>query len=295
MPWQLVMLFQNLLSAVFAINSRVIARRFHRATMPLNIIMYALISLSGLVYACSKGLHSIVFSIFIHYLGLFLFAGLCFAVTNMLSYMVFQYVDAAIASLLASFNVVVAVIFSTLLIHESLTIRQLVGGLILLGAMQLILTLKLSKYRHKKLGRAITISILASIFYGLAVATEKYLLNRVNLSTYLTFGWGFQFVGVVVVSLVLGRSTKANFGLLKSKRFWQFALPAGLIRMFAGLLYIFSLKLANNLSLVSALTGLKIILTALLATYFLKEVHFIRRKLEAAFLAAFGIAVMLWK
>jgi drug/metabolite transporter (DMT)-like permease len=203
--------------------------------------------------------------------------------------------DAAIASLLASFNIIATIIFSTLLIGEGLTLRQLIGGLILMASMQLILTINISKYKHRRLGKAIMLSLLASLFYGLATVTEKYLLNRVNLPTYLTFGWGFQFLGAVIVSLILGKSMHANFKLLKSKSFWKYGLPASLLRMLSGLLYIISLRLANNLSLISALTGLKIILTAILATLILRETKFIVRKLQSAVLAATGIAVMLWK
>jgi hypothetical protein len=96
MPWQIIILLQNLLAAFFAIYSRNIAKRFNRATMPLNLMMYAFIALSGFSYALIRGLNTISIHSFVHFLPFFIFAGLCFAITNMLSYVVFQYVDAAL-------------------------------------------------------------------------------------------------------------------------------------------------------------------------------------------------------
>ena len=295
MPWQLLMLFQNLLAAIFAINSRQIALKFKRAALPLNLMIYAVISISGVAYALVKGFSSVSPSEFYHFVIFFVFAGACFAITNILSYIVFQYVDAAIATLLATLNVITSVVASTLLIHESLTSRQIFGAVIVLLSMYIILGVHANVYRRNRLWAGLFLSIVASIFFGFAAATEKYLLNHVNLSTYLVFGWGFQFVGVITVSVLLGIRLKADFVLLKKASFWKLALPASVIRMASGLLFIFSLKLSNNLSIISVYSGFKVILAALLGVYILRERAYLFRKFEAALLAMLGIAVMLWK
>lgn len=289
------MLFQNVLAAIFAVNSRLIARRFKHATVPLNVVIYLTIAVSGLGYAAIKGFSHVSLATFVHYMGLFFIAGICFAITNMLSYIVFEYVDAGVASLLSTLNIVAAVIFATIAIHEGLTWQQIVGGFILITSMELIVTLKLSHYRHKRLWQAILLSVLASVFFAFATTTEKYLLNHVNLPTYLVFGWGFQFIGVVAMSATLGIFAKTNIHLLREKKFWKFALPASLLRMVSGLLFIFSLKLSNNLSVISVLSGMKVILAALLGAYFLKEKEFLGRKLVAAMLATVAVAIIYWK
>ena len=289
------MLLHNVLAALFAIQSRQIARRFRDATIPLNIVVYGIIAISGLVYGMIEGLSDVSLGAFTNFAGFFVFAGVCFAAANMLSYVVFQYVDAAVASLLATFNVITTVILATVLINEGLTILQLVGAAVILASMQLVLSIHMSEARHNKLVLAVVLSILASVFCAVAVTTEKYLLDRVNLSTYLVFGWGFQFIGVVLVSLLLIRVTAAkDYLLLGNAKFWRMALPAGMTRMLGGLLFILSLRLADNLSLVSAFSGLKVVLAALLGMYVLKEREFMARKLKAAMMAMIGVAIMLW-
>lgn len=295
MSWPLLMLLQNIGAAIFALYSRRIAHRFHHATLPLNIINYGIIALSGLLYGLLHGLSKISMTSFGHFAGFFLFAGACFAITNILSFVVFEYVDAAIASLLSVLNVIAAVVLSTLIIHEGLTTRQLIGALVIFTGMHLVLTINLTRYKHKRLWSAVLLSLLASIFFALAITTEKYLLNHVNLSTYLVFGWGFQFMGVLTVSLFVQKLVRANFALLKRKKFWVLASQAGLVRMLSGLLFIYSLKLSNNLSLISVFSGLKVILVALLGAYYLRELDYLKRKLQAAVLSALGVAIMLWK
>ena len=289
------MIFQNVLAAFFAVNSRLIAKRFKSATIPLNLIIYAVIATSGLTYALAHGISSVHFVLFRQYLGFFLFAGICFAVTNVLSYLVFEYVDAAIASLLSTLNIIAAVVLSTLLLREGLNWHQVIGAAVLLIGMEVILTINLTRYKHKRLLRAVLLSALASLFFALAITTEKYLLNKVNLSTYLFFGWTSQFVGVCALAILFGRAVKANFSLLRQSNFYRFAVPASLVRMYSGLLFIYSLKLSNNLSIISVLSGLKIILAALLAAYLLKERDYLTRKVEAAVLATVGIAIIYWK
>jgi drug/metabolite transporter (DMT)-like permease len=295
MPWQLLMIFQNLLAAVFAIYSRRLALKFKHATIPFNLLTYAVIAASGIIYALLHGVLSIRPQIFVDHIGFFALAGVCFAITNILSYVVFQYVDAAIASLLSTFNIIAAVILATIVLGEGLTPIQIVGGMVLIAGMEVILTINMGRYRHEKLVQAVLLSALAGIFFAFATTIEKHLLNEVPLSTYLVFGWGFQFLGVCAIALLFGRKLKSNFGLLRQAKFYRIALPASLIRMFGGLLFIYSLKLSNNLSIISVLSGLKIILAALLGAYFLKERSYMGRKLEAAGIAMAGIALLYWR
>ena len=295
MSWQLLMIFQNLLSAVFAINSRQIANDFKHATMPFNLLVFGVIAGSGSLYALFHGAASIDPHIFVHYLGFFIFAGICFAITNVLSYVVYNYVDAAIGSLLATLNIVATVVLSTILLREGLTIRQIVGTILLLIGMELVLTINFNRAKHHRLIQAVMLSILAAMFFALATTTEKYLLNHVPLSTYLVFGWGFQFLGVCLLALIFGRVIKANYGLLRQPKFYRLAFPAGMLRMISGMMFVYSLKLSNNLSIISALLGLKVILVAVLGAYFLKERDYLKRKFEAALTATAGIAIIYWK
>ncbi|HEY4964382.1 MAG TPA: EamA family transporter [Candidatus Saccharimonadales bacterium] len=282
-------------AALFAVNSRSLALKFKNATLPLNLSIFFAFSMSAILYDKYLGFNTVNIQLFDKYLGLFILAGACFAVTNILSYIVFEYVDAAVASLFSTLNIIASVVLSTLIIHEGLSLTQIIGAAILIFSIQLIVSINVSRKKHKQIGKAIILSILAAAFFSTATVTEKYLLGKVNLPTYLTFGWGFQFLGVITIAILFSRRINANFGLFKNMLFWKLALPAVLLRVLGGLLYILSLRISNNLSLISVVSGLKIILAALLAAVILKEKDFLKRKLEAAFTSSIGIALIFWK
>src|SRR6185503_13337153 len=89
--WPYLMVLQNMLTGLFTVNSRVIAKRFHRAALPLNVMIYAVIAVGGLAIAFISGASDISFSSFEHFSLIFIVAGICFAVANTLGYVVLQY------------------------------------------------------------------------------------------------------------------------------------------------------------------------------------------------------------
>lgn len=293
--WPYLMLLQNVLTGLFTVNSRIIAKKFHHAALPLNVAIYTVIAAGGLAIALCSNASAVSLASFQKFSAVFVVAGICFAVSNTLGYVVLQYVDAAIGALLATFNIITSVVFATIIISEGLTVRQLVGGFVLLISMYLVLSLRFSEYRHNRLWLGLFLSLVASLFYGVAMTSEKYLLNHVSLQTYLTFGWGFQLVGMLAVAAMLGKAARADFSLFKSKSFWRWATPACALRVTGGFVFVTSLKLANNLSLISALTGFRVLLAAVFAAYLLGEREYLARKYEAAILAVGGIVIMLWK
>lgn len=295
MLWPVLMVLQNVLIALFVVSSRHIATRFPRAALPLNIVVFGAIGIGGMLIALSQGISTISLESFNRFSLIFILAGLCFAITNTLSYIVLQYVDAAIGTLLATFNIIAAVIFATLVIDEGLGVRQLIGGFVVLLSMYVVLSLRTTDYHQRRIWLGVGLSILACLFYGVATTSEKYLLNHVTLPTYLVFGWGLQFVSMAAVCLAVGKVFKADFSLLKRLTFWRWALPAALLRVGGGILFVVSLRLANNLSIVSVFTGFKVLLTAIFAAYLLGERENLARKYEAAMLAVAGIAIMLWQ
>jgi drug/metabolite transporter (DMT)-like permease len=290
-PWQAVMLLQNIFAAFFALLSRRITGKYPKAHFQVLAAIFLVLYAVGLGYVLMSG-KQIVTANFAPYWWRYVGGGLLFGIWTYFSYMVFTYVDAAIASLLATLNIVAVVISSSLLIHEGLSIRQVLGATILLLAMLVILSAHVSKPVRTQWAKGVGLSLLASSVYGFAIANEKWLLGRVGISTYVAFGFGLQFLPLLILSLLINRNEYLN---LKKSDFLRSVSLAGLIRGLGGLLFIISLVKANNASLVSVLSGLKVVFTAILAAIILRERKMLGRKLLASLLAVLGIAVMLWK
>ncbi len=290
MPWPVIMLLQNFAAAIFALQSRKL-QKYKQAHFQILSLIYAVLYSVSIVYILFSN-QRVNLASFYNYWPRYIGGGILFGVWTFLSYRVFAYVDAAIASLLATFNIVAVVIVSSVLIHEGLNLKQLVGATLLLAAMYIVLAAKVSVKLQKDWSKGIVLSLFASITYGFAIANEKWLLNHSNVSTYAVLGLGFQWLPLLALSLMYNRE---KYRLIKNRHFIKQVGWAGISRAVAGLLFLISLVAANNSSLISVASGFKVILTALLAALFLNETRLLKRKLLAAFISVIGIAAIVWK
>lgn len=283
------MLFQNLLAASFALVSRKIAKQIKNAHFQVVAVIFIVILICGWVYGFAAG--GVEFIYLGQYFGWFVIAGIAFGLTNVGTYKVLEYVDAGIATIFSTLNTIAAVLFATILIQEGLSLQEIFGATILLGAIWFIMALNVKKSEKNRWFIGLMLSIFAAICFGFATTIEKYLLNNMPMPTYISLGWSFQALAAISCSLLFNPGVWKK--LIKSKVF-KTVIFAGVLRAFGGFLFIASLVLANNLSLISVLSGVKAIFVVFLAAVFLKEKKYFSRKLEGALIAAVGIAIMLW-
>lgn len=289
MPWQLFMLFQNLLSASFALLSRQINKKIKGAHFQVIAVVFTVIILFGLFFAIPRGGFQPKY--LIENLDLFIFAGFCFGLTNIASYKVFHYLDAGIATILSTLNTLAAVVIATLFIDEGLTLQQAIGAFVLMTGIWLIMSIHLRKYEKNRWLIGLALSIVAAVFFGFATTTEKHLLNNMPLPVYILFGWGFQWLAAMVLSLV----NKYKWRNLIKSPVLKSVLLAGLVRAIAGFLFILALVKSNNVSIIAVLSGVKAIFVVILADFILKERKYVVKKIQAALLVSTGVAIMFIK
>lgn len=290
MPWQMIMLFQNTFASVYALESRVLAQKYKKAHFQILFATFAMVYAVFIVYALLH-MPQLHFMVLPQYYGLSVLVGLMFTVSTVLTFITLRYVDAAVGTLLTLLNILAVVVLSSVLIGESLSSLQLGGGLLLMVSIYLIFSTKQTPKHHHNFVLASTLSVIASVCFGLAITGEKYLLNNIGAPTYAIVGIGLQFVPLLLLAVYYNRGEFKHF--YKSD-FRNRVFVMGLVRGGAGLLFILSLVGANNASLIGALSGFKVILTTLLAAILLKELTFIKKKLLASCVACIGVGMMLW-
>lgn len=284
-----IIVVQNTAAAVFAIVSRKLAPRMPHAYFQVNAVVFVLMYMAGLAWAAFAG--GVQMADLWRWLPWLLGGGLAFALSNAISFKVFQHVDAAIASLLSTFNILAAIAISTAVIHEGLTLRMGSGAALIIGASWIVLSAHVGRQKRHSWTIGLGLSILAALFFGLAIVNEKFLLNNMGLSSYLVWGWGVQVLAAVMLSLLISRR---GFREIVRVKPYKLLGAAGAIRAVSGLAFIIALVTIDNLSVVSALSGLKVILAAAFGLLFLGEGQFAIRKVSASLLAAIGIAIMFW-
>lgn len=284
------MLAQNCAAALLALYTRKLSKKYPGAHYQALAVMMSVVYLFGLSFVVFSAeiLHVGVFR---DYLWLYLLTGLGFVLSYSLTHQVFEHVDTAVGSLYSTFNIIGVVIASSLIIREKLTWHQFAGAILLLIAMAVMLSVHTTHKRHGRWLHALLLSMGAAVSFGLSVTGEKFLLDRTNLQTYILFGWGSQWLWVMVFSLLFHRH---KFVLIGHEKFIHTALWAGALRAIGGFLFIVALVQSNNSSLVAVWSGLRIFLAAAFAALLLHERQFLTRKLEASLLAIAAVALLVW-
>lgn len=290
MPWQAAMLLQNLFASFFAIESRALAKKYKRAHFQILAGTFAVLYAVFLAYALAHK-DQINATIAWQYGGLILATSLLFAGWTVLTFITLRYVDAAIGTLYSVLNILAVAVVAWFTLGDSLSLYQLVGAVLLLLGVVIITHARMRKSTLRRIHFALVLTIIASILFGIAITSEKYLLTKIGMPTYAVFGEGMQFVILLILALVYNRN---EFHRYKSPKFRNKVAFLGMVRGGAGLLFVLAIVGSQNASLIGMLSGFKIVLTAILAAIILRETSFISRKLIAACIACMGVGLMLW-
>jgi len=287
MTWQLAILAHQILETVFALIYRNYAKKHTHDHYVTNAVMYlATVVPFGIIWSITQGGVSLDFSNSIWWF--FGLAGLLFALGNITAFKANTRVEASQFAIITSFRTVVVVIASWLLLSERLTPTQMTGAIIVFAASLFVISLNRRADAKSKLGFYSIIAAVSAILMGLAVTNEKYILNSVDIATYVVIGWGLQaFFMTVLANRQLARVPQ----LVKDGSIKTILLLGGL-RTVAGFCFINALQLSNNASLIASIAALQIILVTIGGYIFLNEKKYGVQKFVAASAAFVGVILL---
>lgn len=187
--------------------------------------------------------------------------------------------DASTFVTLIKLHVVLVVAMSSVFLGESLTPIQLLGGaLILLGGMLL------GKGIHKQGLRynLLTIPVLAAV-----VILSRILVIEAGVGMYMVTTMS---LGLIIKLLIKGRYIRSNLPEIRAE-FKQRATMS-LFTSLQILLFIVSVDLSGNVSLISSLASIKVVTVTVASFVFLNERSNLRVKILASTLSAIGLVLM---
>ncbi len=285
----LLMLVQSLFSALFTIFSRPLAIKLTQAQFQVTAVVF-----TGL-YAITLPIAFMVSPVYLsdlwNWLPMLIGIGIAFGLSNVGMFWVLRYMDAALSALLGTLGIVAAVVMATIFLGEGLSYKQLIGAACILGAIWYVLVAHVNKNERHSWKLGLFISIGTALLMGVGATGEKYLLDNMQVGSYLVWGWGFQWLVIVVCSFLFGARQ------YKQVLNWSNARLLGLsslMRTLGALGFVAGQVIIGNLSKVVILSGLRVLMVALLGVFILHERQFIKRKIIAAVIAAVGVAVMFW-
>ena len=269
MPWQLSILVHSVLSASRTIQNKRIGRYKKDLSAYTLVASYFAVFLLGATVALSSydQIDTVAAWDARYYL---LLGGVLFTTANYLTLRLFRLIPASVAIVMGLMNSLAVVLVATLFAGESLTARQWVGASLLLGAVYLVQHFSKKKQSKKVRNRimlGVAISIASALLIGFAVVNEKYLLDRLDLHTYLLYGWGTQFLSSWVVFFAMGRRLKVLRDVRIHVDVWLYSA----LLATAGFFFVLTLKNSDSSSLTAVSASAKVLFAMVLAYILLKE------------------------
>lgn len=241
-------------------------------------------------------LGSVDFGDFKEYSWWFIGGGLAAALGNACIYKLFSYLDAGISSILSTTWVFFAIVFAALILDERLNSQQALGAAVLLGS--IVYGTWIARHREIKKKNAqawllgLFFATLAGVLVGGGIVNEKYLLDNVNVSTFLFFAFAAQVCFSIFIAFLVQRK---KVGILFDRAILKLNFYNAATRVASGLFIVLALVKSNNVALTTVSSNFRIILVVLLGAILLKEHQRLPQKLTAALVASVGLVIIFWE
>jgi drug/metabolite transporter (DMT)-like permease len=219
--------------------------------------------------------------------------GLMFASLNVMILKLYRFVPASIMAFTSFLNTLSVVLFATIAGGEVLTLRQILGALVLFSSVIMVgLLTKRKKNSNNRVLLGVGVAILAAILLGPAIMNEKYLIQTIGLSTYVLYGWGLQafFAFFIAYNYRDKNKHKQKITAKMHRNIWFVGALLGL----SGFSYVTSINKSGNVAPV-ALSGTAVVGLTVFAAYFvLKEKDHLFAKLLGLFLSGVGLVLLFY-
>lgn len=282
-----IVLAQNISGAFMAIGLRKLATIVPKAQFQVLAAIFVSMYILTLPVVLAMG--NIQLPALPEHWLLLALAGLALALNPVCFYMGLRYMDAAMASLLATVNIIVAIIGAIWLLDERLAVQQVLGAVVVIGAIIYALSVKLTKKQRKHWTWGAGFTLLSGFFLAVSMVIQKYLLDYMSGESFIIWGWGIQTLLAVALGLAFGRQ---HFRQLLHRRALPHLIGTGLAKAGTAGGFVVSLVFFRSLSLAIVLAGLRPLFVSFLGALMLKEHEFLQRKIAASVIAGLGVAIM---
>ena len=211
----------------------------------------------------------------------FIIMTLLFGFSMVFTFKALKIVQASEMTIISSTATLWTIVAALLFLGESLDINKLVGILLMLGGIVVVFWRKTGL----KINKGFIYALLASFFFGLAVANDAFILRQAELFSYYTIGFLLPGLFILVLNL---KSLPEIKKLLLSKSLPKMVISA-IFYSIAAVAMLMAFQQGGNISQLAPITKFSIILTVLLAAVFLGEKDNFKRKTIAAIMAIIGV------
>jgi len=282
MTWLVAILLSVFLYAISVLLQRTVLKAENTDPTAFSIFIQVFIAVLIAIYAqLTTGLHfTFTNSMIIPLILLvFLYGFGSLAIQHAL-----KLSDAATFTLLFASRGIFTVLASTLLLHEGLNLKQIIGGILILISIVLV-TLKTQSISIRKADR---IALLAALLLGFANTNDRYLLGLMQLYPFLVLAY---LLPALFSAAIFPRSAVKMFTMFSPATFVKSCIFCVLYAI-SGVTFFIALQTAPNSSQVAVISLTSVILIVILSMIFLKERENIREKLLATAMSFAGVLLL---
>jgi drug/metabolite transporter (DMT)-like permease len=214
----------------------------------------------------------------------FVIAAILWAGASIFNFKALKQIEASEVIILSSVRVIITIIASIFFLEETFTSLNILGTIAILASVVVITNIK----SGLKFNRGILYTFLMALFSGLAIVVDGFNVRRTDVISYNTI------VNFLVVFILLLYSPKAinQLKLFSDSDFFKKMLPLGIFASLQGFLYLFAQASGGNTSLVGTIRQSSVIVTVILAIFFLNEKDHLIRKFIAVALVTLGVFLL---
>lgn len=281
--WQLLLVFYFIFGAASYLLRRVLAQKFSEHNRLINAVFFCFFLLpAGLILSLffprnlNIGLLNYV---------LLLGGSVIWPLFNLTAFKANQTVDVGIYTVINNLSPIFTLMVALPFLGERLSGQQFVGVFMLILSGIIVAYPNIRK-NSKADFQGLMFCVLSAALLGIAVAYERFMLNRVDFGTYLIFGWGAQ----VAWSAFYARKEWKLLPSLVKKAGYKTLLAYGTSSTLKSACFILALLISGSAAIIGAASDFMSVTVVIAAYIFLKERDHLGYKLSAA---AIGIAGLL--
>ena len=187
--------------------------------------------------------------------------------------------------------IVVTIVLGWVLLNEDLTLRQIVGALFLVTAAYIALQVPKNseqELRPSAKKKTVIMAVCAAISLGIGLVAEKAALRHMDLGGYFIFGFATQTLAVLFLAAKDG-SIK-NLQMIHKSDLVQTSIM-GVLATLVGFSYVIAIRLADNISLITALSAISLPLMVAAGYVVLREKEDAKKMWAATILGLIGLVL----
>lgn len=240
--------------------------------------------LGGIIAGIFAVIHGFVLPPLSTYPLNFLLTTVLWGLATLCMFKAYQEIEISEVTIITSLQAIVTIFSGIFFLREFFTFLNSLGAILIIVSVILISQNK-GKFRINK---GIIYSLLYCLLAGFATTNEAYIVHHYDVLSYLTMAFFFPGTFLLLINPKVLQKMKYVLQPVVLRRNIIFSF----VYTIAGIVYLYALAIGGQVSQVGTIAKSSVVITVILATFFLKERKHFVKKIICAILVTIGVLLL---